>query len=126
MAIGKEFAYWIEDNLIAFVEKKSETVNGVTSSWSTISTNGHKARIYGSKIPTNLTVNNLSSDLALPHFVDEACLAHIISEGYQDPRNLNPDLAGMFNGKAENLLREAKKKYRRNRQKGGFIKPYDF
>tara|TARA_R100000808_G_scaffold14629_1_gene34414 strand:- start:25406 stop:25786 length:381 start_codon:yes stop_codon:yes gene_type:complete len=126
MAATKEYAYWIEGDNICFAEKKAETVNGVTSEWRTIATTGLKARIYGSAIPANLSTDAVNEEISFPHFIDEACLNHIISEGYQDPRNLNPELAVMFNQKSEGMLREARKTYRRKRQRGGFIKPYDY
>ena len=68
----------------------------------------------------------MKEELPLPHFVDEAALNFIISEGYLDPRNMNPNLAQAFNTKSTASLREARKKFARRKQKGGFIKPVDF
>ena len=126
----KKYGYYIQGidgkDKIAFVEDTEVTIGTTTDKWSTISSTGLKARIYGSKIPSNLTVDNLNVELPLPHFVDEAALYFIIASGYEDPRNFNPNLMQLFFQKTQALLREARKKFSKRKQKGGYIKPYDF
>tara|TARA_R100000458_G_C8273087_1_gene247910 strand:- start:1672 stop:2046 length:375 start_codon:yes stop_codon:yes gene_type:complete len=124
--MAKEYGYYIDREQIAFVEKTSETIDTHTSQWRTITESNLKVRIYGSKVPSNLTVDNVAAELTLPHFVDEACVNAVIAAGYEDPRNLVPDLARYFEQKAGGFLKEARKKFKRRRQRGGYVKPYDF
>ena len=128
--VGKKYGYYIQsingEEKIGIVEDTQSTVDTVTSSWSSITSEDLVARIYGSKIPTNLSLDAVDEELPLPHFVDEAALNFVIASGYEDPRNLNPQLMQMFMQKTQGLLREAKKKFRRRKQKGGYIKPYDY
>ena len=122
----KEYGYYIDREQIGFVEKTSETINTHTSQWKTITESGLTARIYGSKVPSNLSVDSTASELALPHFVDEACVYAVIAGGYEDPRNMQPKLAQHFEMRAAGFLKEARKKFKRRRQRGGYVKPYDF
>ena len=128
--VGKKYGYYIQSingtEKIAFVEDTEVTVGTTSEKWSTITSDDLVARIYGSKIPTNLSLDAIDEELPLPHFVDEAALNFVIASGYEDPRNLSPDLFQMFMGKTNGLLREAKKKFRRRKQKGGYINPYDY
>ena len=126
----KKYGYYIQSingtEKIGFVEDTTTTIGTTSVSWSSVTSDSLVARIYGSKIPTNLDLNQVDEQLPLPHFIDEAALNFVIASGYEDPRNMNPNLVQMFMQKTNALLREAKKKYRKRKQKGGYIKPYDY
>jgi len=124
--MAKKYGYYIEGDNIAILENTSETVDYHTSGWSTVKDTGLTFYIYGSKIPAKLTTDAISTEIPLPHNLDEYVLNFIIAEGYQDPRNMVPQMSQQFLAKADYYKREAKKKFRRRRTKGGFIKPVDY
>ena len=123
--MAKKYAYYVDGDNISIVENTSETLDYNTSDWSTVSS-VLTFRVYGSYVPAKLSLDSVTTEVPLPHNLDECVLNSVIAQGYEDPRNMVPQASQMFNQKAQFFLREAKKRFRSRRQKGGYIKPVDY
>jgi hypothetical protein len=126
MALNKKYAYYVDRDNIAIVEDTSETIDTYESKWSTVSTTGLTFKVYGSEIPDDMSADGVGTEIPTIHNIQEYILNYLIAEGYQDPRNLVPQIAQQFLAKAKFFERQAKKEIRRRKQRGGFIKPVDY
>jgi hypothetical protein len=141
----KKYAYYLRDQeettLIAFVENKTKTVRDVSTDWDTV-TSILDYRIRANIVPDPILKDNKAVIIPFSrdgsganahdesegdgHWLAECVLYGIISQGYEDPRNLQLELAQYFGNKANASWRMAKKTARRRKQRGGYIHPHEF
>jgi hypothetical protein len=131
--------YWFtERNKLGFVEGGSSTsIDGVTSNLVSIS-EAKSCTIKGISLPNTFPVGNDIYYIAsytdpeagplgeIPLQFHEALAYKTIAMGYQDPRNLNIELAQYFNNEYDKVCKRAKKYARSNFQSTGQIVPQEF
>ena len=114
----------------------SITVDGASTSYETIET-AKSVRIFGigkaSHFPsgTQATESDYDSSTVgpideIPQQFHEALVYKVISMGYEEPRNLNIDLASYFRDKYNTIVKEGKKFSRSGYITDGRIAPQDF
>ena len=134
----KRFYLIDKDRLALFQELTSgtNTVDGASSNYITIDTN-KTVRVHGIaraehfNTGSSAVTADYSSATAGPlgqihQQFQEALVFKVISHGYEDPRNLNLELAQYFNGKYGVVIKEAKKFARSNYTRTGNVVPQDF
>ena len=123
--MAKQRYWYIHNNNIAIVEDEhNRTVGKITTEVDTV-TEALTMRINTVSLAQAFTTD-LDYVSELPLQFHEALLYKVISMGYQDPRNFNPEQAAYFKNEYELSKREAKKYAKRNSQTGGQIIPQEF
>ena len=127
---NKQRYYFIDthssNERLAFVEKGTVTVDGVTSNYQTIS-EAKTVRIKGAFLDDDLVVGTLTGSYSnIPARFHEYIVSKVISAGYKDIRNLNINNADYFNLEYTKGVRKARKFTRSNYGKTGRIVPVDF
>ena len=124
MALLKDYAYYIDRNRIALIEKSS-----TTGEWDSISITGKTFRIFTKGIPAKLTTTTGMSEDAtsqIPEQYQDAVLHLAISMAYLSPKNTDAEKHGIFKSIYSEELKRAKKFSRMGRRTTGFIKPQEF
>ena len=112
------------------------TVDGATSSYETIEV-AKSLRIHGigkaEHFNTGSAANAADYDSSsvgplgqIHSQFHEALIYKAIAMGYEDPRNLNLELAQYFNMKYETIIKEANKFARSNYTRTGMVAPQEF
>ena len=121
---------WYPDKLgkIGIVEKATNAItkDGYTSDWKSI-TEVKSVRIYAISRDDDIAKDNLTGTWTqIPVQFHEIVVAKAISNGYKDPRNINPDGFKLFEAEYMMGLRDAKKFARSDYISVGSIKPFDY
>ena len=127
--------YWYPSlDRIGIVEKATNAVtrDGKTSDYQSMSVSDKEISIYIIGYPKGMVATDsyTSTDVApfneIPRQFHQALLYHVIGALYEDPRNMNIDLANRFDTKYLAIVNEAKKVARNNYTSTGFIKGVHF
>jgi len=132
----KRLWYISKDRLALVKEATSSAVDGVTSSYVSIA-EAKTVKIHGIgraehfNTGTDADTTDYTSSTAGPleqihQQFHEALVFKAIAAGYEDPRNLNLELAQYFNMKYETIVKETKKFARSSYLSTGMIVPQDF
>ena len=124
MALNKDYAYYIDRNKIALIEKST-----TSGEWDSISTAGKTFRIFTKGIPAKLTTaTSLTEDVTsqIPAQYHDAILHYAISLAYLSPRNNDAEKYTVFKSLYQEELKRAKKYSKMERRSVGFIRPQEF
>tara|TARA_R100000152_G_scaffold20717_1_gene15534 strand:- start:1582 stop:2004 length:423 start_codon:yes stop_codon:yes gene_type:complete len=135
----KKYYWYLHQNQLALVETPASerTVDGVSASYSTISTGAKKMRIHTVSIAdsfpadSSATAGDLTSTTVgpldeIPVQFHEALVYRVIAMGYKTRMNFDQALANFFDKEYFQVVRNAKKYARAGYQRDGAITPYDF
>ncbi len=118
------FSWYVERERIGIVEWAIG--NNISTATSPTSVgNGLKATFLVTKKAPDFTAD-LNEQSHLPPEFHEALAYRVISQGYMTPKNLNPQLAQMFESMYQARVKEAKKYARMKHIGVGRIIPQDF
>lgn len=124
MALSKDYAYYIDRDRIALIEKST-----TSGEWDSISTAGKTVRIFTKGIPAKLTTTtNMTEELTsqIPEQYQDAVLHLAVSMAYLSPKNIDAEKHGIFKSIYSEELKRAKKFSKMGRRTTGFIKPQEF
>ena len=124
MALSKDYAYYIDRDRIALIEKST-----TSGDWDSISTSGKTVRIFTNGIPSSITAaTNMTSEisLAIPARYHEGIMNLAIALAYLSASNLDPEKHMIFKNLYNEELKRAKKFKKMGNRTVGFIKPQEF
>jgi hypothetical protein len=139
MATTKKYYWYLHQNRIAVVETPAanRTVDGVSASYSTVSTGSKKIRVHsiataehfpvGADAATaDLTSTSVGPVDEIPLQFHEALVYRVIAMGYKTRMNFDQALAQFFDTEYLRVVRNGKKYARAGYQRDGQIIPFDF
>ena len=114
------------------------TKDGRTSDFQSCSVTGtNNVRVFATTTITPFTVSSNqgtaddgASDIVgplldIPYQFHEVLLNGVISMGYKNPKNFNPEMLAFYEDQFQKGIKDMKK-FERTKYRTGFIKPYDF
>ena len=139
MAATKRYYWYLHQNQLAVVQTPAtqRTVDGVSASYTTVSTGAKKIRIHTVSLAQHFPVGStathgdLTSTTAgpiddIPVQFHEALVYRVIAMGYKTRMNFDQQLANFFDKEYFQVVRNAKKYARAGYQRDGAIKPFEF
>ena len=122
MAVTTEYAWYIERDRLGLVEK-------VSGEWKSVTEDNKDIRVFCTALAAPFkgdTEGDLDSSSEVPAQFHEALAYKVIASGYEEPRNLNPEMAMYFTSKYEQVVKQGKKHGRTLHVSSRIIKQQDF